>query len=225
MSNVTSSNGNASASPSRKSISTFAMRAFSRARSSNSGVRSTPRTCAPIRAAVIATTPVPQPTSRALCPPRTFANFTKRAAAGVVSASSGAKCFQPCRCASLNLAMASSLMHQSLFDRICAVSLTRYKINRGWRRRKLTLDNEQLITINSRNQRVVACSAWLGRLGCITEKPGQKWRYNEKGHQRQYARRDRNTSWQIAAVDQSEISHGNATKQNDDGTEKRELQL
>jgi hypothetical protein len=46
-------------------------------------------------------------------------------------------------------------MHQSLFVRICAVSSTRYKINRGWRRRKLTLDNEQLITINSR------ISAWL----------------------------------------------------------------
>jgi hypothetical protein len=41
------------------------------------------------------------------------------------AASSGAKCFQPCRCASLNLAMASSFMHQSLLICISAIGLTR----------------------------------------------------------------------------------------------------
>jgi hypothetical protein len=79
-------------------ISTSARAAFSRARSSNSGVRSIAFTCAPKRAAVIATTPVPQPTSSTRMPGVTPANPTSRAAAGLVNASSGAKFFQPSFC-------------------------------------------------------------------------------------------------------------------------------
>lgn len=115
-SNATSSYGNCSASPSRQSTCTSAIAAFSRARESNSGVRSIPQTSAPIRAAVIAATPVPHPTSSTRWPARTPANFTSNAADGVVTASSGAKCAQPCFCASLNLEIASSLMDLPRWD-------------------------------------------------------------------------------------------------------------
>src|SRR5579864_8847506 len=102
MSNAPSSKGKFSASASRQSMETSEMLAFWRARSNNSGVRSIPATCAPSFAAVIATTPVPQPTSSSLSPLRTLAWRTKRGACGMVSDSSGEKYAQPCFCDCLN---------------------------------------------------------------------------------------------------------------------------
>ena len=63
-SKLPSSNGSASASPSRHSISTPASAAAARPPSRSSGVRSSPVTVAPVRAAGIVALPVPQATSR-----------------------------------------------------------------------------------------------------------------------------------------------------------------
>jgi GT2 family glycosyltransferase len=100
-SNSSSPNGNFSTSPSSQRGWSSAIREFSRARSRSSGVKSIPVTCAPVRAAVIATTPVPQATSRTCCPGATPANFTRRAAGIVVSISNGAKFAQPSFCNAL----------------------------------------------------------------------------------------------------------------------------
>src|SRR5437867_7785703 len=102
-----SANGRLSASPSFHSTSASATAAFSRARLSNSGVRSSPVTFAPRRCAVIATTPVPQPTSRTRWPARIPANATSRGAAAHVVSSNGMKLAHACRWAALNCASAS----------------------------------------------------------------------------------------------------------------------
>src|SRR3954454_22949632 len=78
-----------SASPSAKSTSRFASCACSRARSIRTGDRSRPLTFAPRRAAVIAATPVPHPTSSSLWPVATPAKLTSLAAEGVVNTSIG----------------------------------------------------------------------------------------------------------------------------------------
>ena len=83
---------------------------FSRARCISSGVRSKPVTRAPARAAVIATTPVPQATSSTRWPARIPACFTNCAAGPVVIASSGAKYAQPCFCAALNASKGSMIL-------------------------------------------------------------------------------------------------------------------
>src|SRR5947209_10398295 len=118
------------------------------------------RTRAPVRAAVIATTPVPHATSRTLCPPWTRANFTRRAAAGVVPASSGAKCFQPCRCPSLNLAMESSVMHQSLRLRLDNHLMQTYRVFRwDWNSLELRIgrrDNARFQGVLDEGVRVLA---------------------------------------------------------------------
>ncbi len=62
---------------------------------------------APVRAAVIATTPVPHPISSTVSPEETRAKFTSAAAGMVVIASSGAKKAQPSRWAALNWANGS----------------------------------------------------------------------------------------------------------------------
>src|SRR5882724_2209607 len=135
-SNAPSGNGSASTSPSRQSTSTSATPEFSRARSSSSGVRSRLVTFAPMRAAVMATTPVPQATSSTRWPDWTSANFTRRAAVGVVTDSSGAKCAHPCFCVSFNFAIASALIGK-LFPKS-----NHYHELRNLILRRITLRNE-----------------------------------------------------------------------------------
>ncbi len=90
-SNWPSGKGRLSASPSSHWVApSLATRAFSRATSSRAGVRSSPVTDAPARAAVIATTPVPVPTSSTVSPGLISANSTRCAATGVVKAAVGA---------------------------------------------------------------------------------------------------------------------------------------
>ena len=87
-SKLSSSNGSASTSPSTQSTATPAALARDRAAGKCSGVRSTPVTRPPARAAGIATLPVPQATSSTASPGRTPARSTSRSP---TSATSGAK--------------------------------------------------------------------------------------------------------------------------------------
>src|SRR6266568_1616477 len=101
-SNSPSRKGRLSTSPCFHAISsTSAIAAFSFATARSSGVRSRPATTAPARRAVIATTPVPHPTSSTRCPGRTPAKCTSFAAVGVVIWASGANDFHASRCATL----------------------------------------------------------------------------------------------------------------------------
>ncbi len=89
-------------------MSTPAVVAFSRARWRRSGDRSSPDTLAPRRAAVTATTPVPQPTSSTRCAGATCANFTSFAAGMVVKIAAGANDAQCSRSLALSLANGSA---------------------------------------------------------------------------------------------------------------------
>src|SRR2546428_2304463 len=110
-SNSPSRNGRFSASPSFQTMSsTSAIAAFSFAVARSSGVRSRPVTMAAGRRAVIATTPVPHPTSSTLWPGRTPAKPTSLAAGGVVFIASGANSFHPSRCLALNSANGSEVI-------------------------------------------------------------------------------------------------------------------
>src|SRR5439155_370837 len=87
-----------------------AIAAFSLATARSSGVRSKPVTTAPARRAVIATTPVPHPTSSTRWFGRTPAKCTSFAALGVVVMASGANVFQFSRCIALNAWNGSEVM-------------------------------------------------------------------------------------------------------------------
>jgi hypothetical protein len=71
--------------------SILAMREFARACSSRAGVKSKPVTRAPLLAAVIATTPVPVPTSKTFSPDLIPVNLINCAATGVVNVAAGVK--------------------------------------------------------------------------------------------------------------------------------------
>src|SRR6266704_4987185 len=110
-SNSPSRKGRLSTSPCFHAMSsTSAIAAFSFATARSSGVRSRPVTTAPARRAVIATTPVPHPTSRTLCPGRTPAKATSFAAVGVVIWASGANDFHASRCATLKASKGSDVI-------------------------------------------------------------------------------------------------------------------
>src|SRR5262249_53495923 len=88
-------------------MSTPAMAAFSLARWSSSGVRSSPVTRASRRRAVTATTPVPHPRPRTRRSARTPAKPTSRGAVVAVTSSNGVKVVQVCRWLALNCASSS----------------------------------------------------------------------------------------------------------------------
>src|SRR5438132_10446353 len=110
-SNSPSRNGRLSTSPCFHVMSSSsAIAAFSLATARSSGVRSKPVTTAPDRRAVIATTPVPHPTSSTFWFGRTPAKCTSFAALGVVVMASGANVFQFSRCIALNAWNGSEVM-------------------------------------------------------------------------------------------------------------------
>src|SRR2546422_10373117 len=110
-SNSPSRKGRLSTSPCFQVMSSSsAIAAFSLATARSSGVRSKPVTAAPARRAVIATTPVPHPTSSTRWFGRTPAKCTSFAALGVVVMASGANVFQFSRCIALNAWNGSEVM-------------------------------------------------------------------------------------------------------------------
>src|SRR5581483_9350974 len=95
-------------------MSALMIAAFLRASTSSAGARSSPRTLAPRRHAVIATTPVPQATSSTDCPARTSAKSTSAEAASVVYAASGENRAHDSRCTALNCANGSAVIARPL---------------------------------------------------------------------------------------------------------------
>src|SRR5439155_15392022 len=100
--------------------SSSAIAAFSLATASSSGVRSTPVTTAPARRALMATTPVPHPTSSTAWPGRTPAKCTSRAALGVVDWARGANDFQTSRWLALNASKGSEVIVSVRGERFAA---------------------------------------------------------------------------------------------------------
>ena len=107
ISNDSSGYGKFSTSASSNGMSILARAAFSRARCNKAWERSEPVTCAPALAAVNATTPVPEPTSRTLCSDCTPANLTSAGAAVPVMDSNGENVAQSSRAAFFMFSIAS----------------------------------------------------------------------------------------------------------------------